>query len=352
MTFSIIVPVHNAEKYIDETLASLDRQRSEASDYSFEVVLIENGSTDNSLQICDDFADNHSYTRSLHYGLIGAYEARREGIRQATGDWLLFVDADDILVDGALKIICDSLKELILQEADLEMLFYNAADTKSPDIRILSFPFEAGCIYKGQEKAQFYEVMCRNDSLNALWNKCVKRDMAYRCLDRNKVGVLSYGEDLLQTAAFLDEAKAISYIDRINYLYRDNCSGLTSSYNSNMLPNQKIAWGEFDKYADKWFGDKYKAIIDERKALTCSIVVKRIIYSNMPAKRMKSLLKEILSDPFIVKYGRGKLPDWAPEEDVFVHGLICDKNPYKVLLYSGIKSGAKAKIKRLLKHGL
>ena len=47
MTFSIIVPVHNAEKYIDETLASLDRQRSEASDYSFEVVLIENGSTDN-----------------------------------------------------------------------------------------------------------------------------------------------------------------------------------------------------------------------------------------------------------------------------------------------------------------
>ena len=99
--FSVIVPVHNGEKYIDELMDSILPQLSE-EETPAEVVLVENGSDDVSPAICDRYAEENEAVRVLHFDKIGAYAARREGMKAAEGDYLIFADADDVVSDKLL----------------------------------------------------------------------------------------------------------------------------------------------------------------------------------------------------------------------------------------------------------
>ena len=107
MTFSIVIPVYNAEKYIKECIESVDAMVIPEGS-SLEVLLVENGSTDESGQICDACSEKDSKYRSLHFGKIGAYGARREGMKAAKGDYIFFADADDKMDAQALvKVLGD-----------------------------------------------------------------------------------------------------------------------------------------------------------------------------------------------------------------------------------------------------
>ena len=357
MIFSVIVPVHNAGKYIEELLSSIDDQRkslesalsgSEVSDPGFELLLMENGSTDDSAELCKNFAKAHSYAESFELGPVGAYNARREGIKKAKGDYLVFADADDILKAGALAAIYKAINGY---GSAPDILIFNAGYVDDADKRKFSFPIEEGKLYTGAGLKVFYEIMCTNDSLNALWNKCIKRETALNALDDSPCSGLNHGEDLIQTAAFIDKASSVAFMDEILYLYRDNPEGLTSGYHEEMLRDQEKAWEAFDEYAGRWLGDKYDGIIDERKALTCSIVVKNLIYSMLSAGLKAERLDEIMADPFFIRYGQEKLPSWAPEEDVFIHGLIMRKDNKRALLRSGRKYKLKRAVKRILGYG-
>ena len=96
MIFSVIVPVYNAEKYIENMLKSILKQKPPEKS-EIEVILVENGSTDKSPEICDSIADKYELVKCYHYGKIGAYAARNEGVRLAGGEWIIFADADDEL---------------------------------------------------------------------------------------------------------------------------------------------------------------------------------------------------------------------------------------------------------------
>ena len=89
MKFSVIIPVHNGEKFLNECLDSVLAQKG---DFETELVVIENGSTDGSAGICNDYAARHSEVKVFSQEALGAYEGRRRGMRQATGDYLVFLD--------------------------------------------------------------------------------------------------------------------------------------------------------------------------------------------------------------------------------------------------------------------
>ena len=95
---SIIVPVYKAEAYLPDTLESLLRQEYD----NFEVVLVDDGSPDASGIICDNFATKDSRVVVFHKENGGVTSARRLGIEKATGEWVIFVDADDQLQEGSL----------------------------------------------------------------------------------------------------------------------------------------------------------------------------------------------------------------------------------------------------------
>ncbi|MBQ6052023.1 MAG: glycosyltransferase family 2 protein [Clostridia bacterium] len=105
MLFSIIVPVYNVEKYLKECIESLINQNSE----NYEILLIDDGSTDQSPTICDNYAAKYDNIRVFHKQNGGLSDARNNGIENAKGDYLIFVDSDDWIADNALSVFSDIL---------------------------------------------------------------------------------------------------------------------------------------------------------------------------------------------------------------------------------------------------
>jgi glycosyltransferase involved in cell wall biosynthesis len=341
MTFSIIVPVHNGEKFIEDSVMSALEQ---SFDGDFEVIIVENGSSDATPSICDRLAAGNDRVTVLHRGAIGLYMARQEGIKAAKGDYIVALDADDRLDKELLSELSSYIEGLEDGKANIDLVIYNAADMDSK-ATLNRFPFEEGKVYRGEDKKVFKDLVCSGDSLNAMWIKCIKRDVALIDIEKNG---LNYGEDLFQTAYYVDKADGIAYLDKNLYYYRVNEASLTATYSESFMENQKFVWSQVDRISENWNDSSYKEEIDLRKALTCTINMAKLIYSDLGIKEKKEKLKALMEDSFYRKYALRNLPEWAPEESVFVHGLMKEENAFDVLIANARKSGFKKKIKKLL----
>ncbi len=355
MIFSIIVPVCNAAEYLPRLFRSVDALRIEPG-YEIELLLIVNGSTDDSEKICREYQAQHYYADTYTYDAIGPFEARRKGMKKAKGDYFVFSDADDELLEDSIYRLYEALGKTEGEEKP-DIILYNAETSEKPGKKKFSFPFREGVVYSGDDKRVFYETMCRGDSLNAMWNKAISRRLADWTIVDDEIiksaPSLSHGEDLIQAASLIDGARSIIYLDKILYRYIINKKGLTGGYHPEYIPHQEQAWDVFEKYMDKWHMSDMEKLVDERKALTCTIGVKGLIYSDLSREEKSYRLKELMGLGFYREFGRAMLPDWASEEDVFVHELQCKHNAAGSLLMSGLKSDFKRYIKkRILKNGI
>ena len=100
-TISVIIPVYNAEKYLGKCIDSVLAQ----SGCSAEIVLINDGSKDRSLDICREYASRHECIRLIDQPNGGVSAARNAGIEGATGEWITFLDADDWLTSDAFATL-------------------------------------------------------------------------------------------------------------------------------------------------------------------------------------------------------------------------------------------------------
>ena len=102
MLISVIVPVYNAEKYLRECLDSIVNQTYK----NIEIILVDDGSTDGSGAICDEYADKDVRIKVYHIPNGGASNDRNLGIDNADGEYLMFVDSDDIiLINKSSRVI-------------------------------------------------------------------------------------------------------------------------------------------------------------------------------------------------------------------------------------------------------
>ena len=108
----ILIPVYNVEKYLDECLVSILKQ----SYRNYEVILVDDGSTDSSGIICDQYAQKHNHVTVIHQpnsGLLAARNTAKEFIRQNRmweSTYCIFVDSDDALKENALEIISQNIE--------------------------------------------------------------------------------------------------------------------------------------------------------------------------------------------------------------------------------------------------
>lgn len=92
---SVIIPVYNTEQYVLECLASIEKQ----SFQEMEIILVDDGSTDSSGALCDEYAKNHTYVTVVHKANGGASDSRNVGLKTARGEYVHFVDSDDVVND-------------------------------------------------------------------------------------------------------------------------------------------------------------------------------------------------------------------------------------------------------------
>lgn len=130
LRISIIIPVYNAESYLRNCLDSVLRQGLAENEY--EVVLVDDGSTDNSLEICEEYSKNYSQIRFISQENAGVAVARNRGIDEAKGEFIAFLDADDYLLDNGLKLACYPYVE----QKDIDVIHYYSSYDFWPKISI------------------------------------------------------------------------------------------------------------------------------------------------------------------------------------------------------------------------
>lgn len=134
---SIIIPVCNVEKYIGACLESIYRQGLDEED--FEVIVIDDGSADGSMQIVEGIRGSHHNISVIHQENAGPSVSRNSGMEIATGDYVLFVDSDDLLMDGGLSMLLPKAMETAADMVVPDYLRMNDEDiTKTFDAKLTS----------------------------------------------------------------------------------------------------------------------------------------------------------------------------------------------------------------------
>ncbi len=203
---SIIIPVYNAEEYLDRCLDSVFEQ----SFPSYEVILVDDGSTDSSPLICDRYSATDPRFRTIHKENGGVSSARNAGMNLAKGEYLMFVDSDDALLPDAL----DRMMEGVADE-DIILGGYTAFIGGVPSREVLPLKLRS---YRGEEMVCFFEDNIRRncEMLDAPWSKMYRRktvgDLRF-CED------LSYAEDKLFVFSFMAKCQSAHTCDVPVYGY-------------------------------------------------------------------------------------------------------------------------------------
>lgn len=210
---SIIVPIYNAEKYLTECIESLVNQEYQ----EIEILLVDDGSTDKSPEICRAYEKNDHRVRYIKKENGGVSSARNEGIRLAKGEYLTFVDSDDYL-DG--NIIGLAVK--LMNESNADMVGWNASIVHNKEIRkakeIRFCQNDFANIYLALISNYESECYC-GDYIRAVWGKLLKSS----AIRENRISFsekLYIGEDAVFLMEYVQHIQNAVLINEFGYYYR------------------------------------------------------------------------------------------------------------------------------------
>lgn len=267
MKFSVIVPVYNVEKYILECLQSVCAQTF----HDYEIILVDDGSTDKSGQLCDEYMHNFggSY-KVIHQQNMGLAAARNTGIEASNGEWLVFVDSDDYISTKLLETVNNAMNDF---DADLYLYNFRRIDTNSVlgEKKLFFNENESVVVSDSRSKLDYYVdfLLSYKDGWEAC-NRVFKADIInkYRMQFQNTSEV--FAEDLCFMMEYLLFTSKIYKICDILYFYRYNPVSLISNIDeTTMLPKLYNLAKHFyflsketgNKLIEKNFGDIYFALL-------------------------------------------------------------------------------------------
>lgn len=204
---SLIIPVYNVEKYIDNTLNSVLAQTFK----DYEVIMINNGSTDKSLEILKKYAQKHKNFKLINQHNRGLSNARNAGVKAAKGEYIAFLDSDDFLAPAFLEVLYNSA---ITNCADISCCNYYLYYDKN--CRKVYMPFTAKTGVYSNEVA-LKKLILDTTFHFFLWNKLFKRSLF---IDNNISFYDMYFEDVAVCPQLFYYANQISFVNKPLYYYR------------------------------------------------------------------------------------------------------------------------------------
>ena len=245
MLFSIVIPVYNVEKYLDECLKSILDQ----TEQDFEVILINDGSTDNSAAICDFYAKRFPDKIFVYYQEnTGPLLTRRYGVAKSKGDFFLFMDADDYIDLNLLETVKETIQKF---NCDMVMFNYLKVYEDGREVRV-EFPFSDEEVFESDGKKQLYKFLINNSTFNNLFIKVIKRSIIDIDRDYSEFACVKKAVDLLQLLPIITNAEKIVYIDKSLYYYRQNMAGITLNYKGHEHLSVFAVQEEMRKYLAYW----------------------------------------------------------------------------------------------------
>lgn len=220
---SVIIPVYNTEKWVEECICSVQKGGYE----NIEIVVVDDGSYDNSGDIINRLLSSDPRIMYVHKKNGGAAVARESGMKVSTGDYILFVDSDDCIKEGAIKMMVDCAEET---DADMVfsdyLLLYNSYPSAILNMNPKGADISTGENYL-RNRIECYTCM-----------KLFKRDLLEGVVQQK----LSVCEDLFFLVQVLIKCKKIEHIAKPLYIYRQ-------TENSIMRASRERTVGEWLKHA-------------------------------------------------------------------------------------------------------
>ena len=232
---SVIIPVYNTEKYLNKCLVSVVNQTYR----NFELIIIDDGSTDGSQKICDDFAVQDDRITVIHQNNSGVSSARNVGIKVAKAEWIMFVDSDDVLELNALEVLLSNADKF-----NAQMLFASGYRKYGADENI---------IYSSQFDFFVYQVQKYGKKI---FNACFS---GVSCID----------------SVYSDEERALEFLFYpVMKIYKRDCI--------KTLFNEKLSWGE-----DRVFNYQFVSACDT------------IVYVNIPIYHYNKRSDSVCNEPHL-----------------------------------------------------
>lgn len=212
---SVIVPVYKAEQYLDRCVKSILEQTYQ----NFELILVDDGSPDNSPSLCDEWAKNDNHIYVIHKENGGASSARNAGLKIAKGRWIAFADSDDWLDRNALKTLYDLANQYNVPMAiggmRVVQKYTDASIVMRQNARVLS---------NADLMSRFFRLNGEPDT-HSVWGAIIRRDI----LDDYSFIEGRMNEDVETCYYLARKCEAAVYTDAPLYNYFKNIEGVTNS---------------------------------------------------------------------------------------------------------------------------
>ena len=292
MLFSILIPVYNVEKYLKACVMSVMIQDPQ----DFEIIMCDDGSTDQSFAICEECAARYPNTikllrNSQNEGLL---LTRRHLFAAASGQYILCLDADDQLEPNALPV----LRECVTRTG-ADMILFNARCIDMDQAETQMKPaLKENTLYRGEDKKLCYEAIFQNTNLNNLFIKVFRRELLDLTTDYTPWRALCIGEDLFQSYPLFDRAASIFYLDQSLYCYYKRAGSLTTAPQPHFYEMRKMLWERENHYIEAW--DLSRDVLKRISLTRCNEVINYTIKtaSTQPFASFACKADQIRQDAF------------------------------------------------------
>ena len=289
LLFSVLVPVYNVAPYLSACVDSVLGQ----SYPNFELLLVDDGSTDDSGRICDAYAAQDARVKVFHKANGGLISARRYAVERFSGDYCVFLDSDDSIVPDTLEIL-----EKAIWESEADCVIYGIRWNRPGGVEhILCPPEICGRVYT--DKREVLNILLNDSSFNSLCRKCVKAS----CFDGRDFSPyfgVSRGEDRLQSTEILENAGRFFFLPDELYIYRVNDSSITHSVSYDGYRADSTV----DRYVQQYL-DRCGLLLPEdldrlrnRQLDDLVIELKRICRYCSTPDSARAAMESVLADPF------------------------------------------------------
>lgn len=270
---SVIVPVYKVEPYLRKCLDSIVNQTYQ----NLEIILVDDGSPDNSGAICDEYAAWDERIRVIHKANNGVSSARNAGLAVATGEWVGFVDSDDWIETDMYEYLLQGAEKY---GAAVAVCGMRKAGTGVP----LSFQYEEVRILNREQALR--ELLGNTNMLLSCCGKLAKREL----WEKVRFSDFKIGEDLLAMGRLLDRADVIVCLPEIkyNYLTRPE-SALTDPSLGSRLDCWRAAFRQYEELSPEW--PQLEPALAGRSAAAAIGIWG--VYSGETKEKQKELLPEV-----------------------------------------------------------
>lgn len=280
---SIIVPVYNAEKFLKKCITSIQKQTLQ----DWELILVDDGSSDSSGMICDMISKDDARIKVIHQSNHGVSAARNAGLDCATGDYVMFVDSDDWIEPTLCQTLLDAASQADLVIGGYKEVYLDKVITHK--VKEYRMQFQNSSAY-------IFEQLYKENLLNCPVSKLYKRNLLIKQRFDQDVKL---GEDFLFNLAYFTKCKSISVVETSAYAYNMlNENSATKKFREDDFYQVISLYHKGKTFVEQYIHSNSLLYALQRQLCLNGInLLQLLFYSERTYAQKKKLAMEILSNP-------------------------------------------------------